>query len=92
MRDIAWGWSSPRGELSLPGISYIDGVQLGGVKRPRLLAIRIARELTETSGAVKEPGRRLTRFAINGERRDEQAFRRGVLLHQALQGFRSLMD
>jgi hypothetical protein len=68
-------------------------VQLGGAKRPRLFAIRIAREPAETPGAVEELGRRLTRFAIlYGERRDEQAFRRGVLLHQALQGFRSLMD
>ena len=83
--------SCDMGSCPYPGLVSIDGVQLGGVKRPRLLAIRIARELTEPSGAVKEPGRRLMRFA-NGERRDEQAVRRGVLLHQALQGFRYLMD
>jgi hypothetical protein len=41
----------------LTGIS-IDGVQLCGAKRPRLLAIRVAREPTETPGAVEEPGRR----------------------------------
>jgi hypothetical protein len=67
-------------------------VQLGGAKRPRLFAIRIAREPAETRAQSKNSGTG-TRFAIlNGERRNEQAFRRGVLLHQALQGFRSLMD
>jgi len=35
-----------------------DGVQLGGVKRPCVLTVRIAREPAETSGAVEEPGRR----------------------------------
>jgi hypothetical protein len=35
-----------------------DGVQLGGVKRPSVLTVRIAREPAETSGAVEEPGRR----------------------------------
>ena len=91
MRDMAWGWSSRSGELSLPGISYIDGVQLGSVKRPRLFAIRIAGEPAETPGAVEELGHR-SRALLNGEGRYEQAFRRGVLLHQPLQGFRSLMD
>src|SRR5271168_4716760 len=35
-----------------------DGVQLGGVKRPCVLTVRIAHEPAETSGAVEEPGRR----------------------------------
>jgi len=35
-----------------------DGVQLGGVKRPCILTVRIAREPADTSGAVEEPGRR----------------------------------
>jgi hypothetical protein len=35
-----------------------DGIQLGGVKRPCVLTVRITRESTETSGAVEEPGRR----------------------------------
>ena len=35
-----------------------DGVQLAGVKRPRVLTVRIAGEPAETSGAVEEPGRR----------------------------------
>ena len=35
-----------------------DGVQLGGVKRPCVLTVRIACEPAETSGAVEEPGRR----------------------------------
>src|SRR5580704_18002868 len=70
-----------------------DGVQLGGVKRPCVLTVRIAREPAETSGAVEEPGRRqaATRLA-DGERRDERVVRCRVLLHQALQGFRHLMD
>src|SRR6202047_3933652 len=70
-----------------------DGVQLGGVKRPRVLTVRIAREPAETSGAIKEPGPRLaaTRLA-DGQRGDERAVRRRVLLHQALQGFRHPMD
>src|ERR1700693_1314653 len=70
-----------------------DGVQLGGVKRPCVLTVRIAREAAETSGAVEEPGRRqaATRRA-DGERRDERAVRYRVLLHQALQGFRHPMD
>jgi len=34
-----------------------DGVQLGGVKRPCVLTVRIAREAAETAGAVEEPGR-----------------------------------
>ena len=38
------------------------------------------------------PAPALTRALLNGEGRYKQAFRRGVLLHQALQGFRYLMD
>src|ERR1700731_5020009 len=70
-----------------------DGVQLGSVKRPRVLTVRIAREPSETSGAIKEPGPRqaATRLA-DGQRGDERAVRRRVLLHQALQGFRHPMD
>gem|GEM_PF-3729797 len=70
-----------------------DGVQLGGVKRPPVLTVRIAREPSETSGAIKEPGPRqaATRLA-DGQRGDERAVRRRVLLHQALQGFRHPMD
>src|SRR5580692_9355517 len=70
-----------------------DGVQLGGVKRPRVLTVWIAREPSETSGAIKEPGPRqaATRLA-DGQRGDERAVRRRVLLHQALQGFRHPMD
>ncbi len=46
-----------------------NGVQLGGVKRPCVLTVRIAPEPAETSGAVEEPGRRqaATRLA-DGER------------------------
>src|SRR5216684_6849234 len=67
-----------------------DGVQLSGVKRPCVLTVR---EPAETSGAVEEPGRRhaATRLA-DGERGDERAVRRRVLLHQALQGFRHPID
>ena len=67
-----------------------DGVQLGGVKRPRVLT---AREPSETSGAIKEPRPRqaATRLA-DGQRGDERAVRRCVLLHQALRGFRHPMD
>jgi hypothetical protein len=67
-----------------------DSVQLGGVKRPCILTVR---EPPETSGVVEEPGRRqaATRLA-DGERSDERAVRRRVLLHQALQGFGDLMD
>src|SRR5258705_8729268 len=67
-----------------------DGVQLGGVKHPCVL---IVREPAESSGAVEEPGRRqaATRLA-DGERGDERAVRRRILLHQALQGFGHLMD
>src|ERR1700730_5823887 len=70
-----------------------DGVELGGMKRPRVLTVRIAREPSETSGAIKEPGPRqaATRLA-DGERGDERAVRRRVLLHQVLQGFRHPMD
>ena len=70
-----------------------DGVQLGGVKRPRVLTVRIAREPAEASGAIEEPRPRqaATRLA-DGERGDERAVRRRVLLHQALQGFRHPMD
>src|SRR5580700_6858674 len=70
-----------------------DGVQLGGVKRPCVLTVRIAREPAEASGAVEEPGRRqaATRLA-DGERGDERAVRPRILLHQALQGFGHLMD
>src|ERR1700694_3351176 len=69
------------------------GVQLGGVKRPCVLAVRIAREPAETSGAIEEPGRRqaATRLA-DGERRDERAVRCRVFLHQVLQGFRHPLD
>src|SRR5262249_17932684 len=35
-----------------------DGVQLGGVKRPSVLTVRIAPEPAEASGTVEEPGRR----------------------------------
>src|SRR5580704_15941109 len=70
-----------------------DGVQLGGVKRPCVLTVRIAREPAETSGAVEEPGRREAPTCLaDGERCDERAVRCCVLLHQALQGFRHLMD
>jgi hypothetical protein len=57
-----------------------DGVQLGGVKRPRVLTVRIAREPSETSGAIKEPRPRqaATRLA-DGQRGDERAVRRRVL-------------
>jgi hypothetical protein len=70
-----------------------DGVQLGGVKRPRVLTVRIARKPAETSGAIEEPGPRqaATRLA-DDERGDERAVRRRVLLRQALQGFRHPMD
>src|SRR5438552_5486857 len=70
-----------------------DSVQLGGVKRPSVLTVRIAREPAETSGAVEEPGRRQapTRPA-DGERRDERALRCRILLHQVFQGFRHPMD
>src|SRR5271170_1675556 len=70
-----------------------DGVQLGGVKRPCVLTVGIAREPAEPSSAVEEPGRRqaATRLA-DDERRDERAVRRRVLLHQALQDFRRSMD
>ena len=59
-----------------------DGAQLGGVKRPRVLIVRIAGEPAETSGAVEEPGSRkaATRLA-DYERRDERAVRRRILLH-----------
>src|ERR1700732_2918758 len=66
-----------------------DGVPLGGVKRPRVLTVRIAREPAETSGAIEEPG---PRQAADGQRGDERAGPRRVLLHQALQGFRHPMD
>jgi hypothetical protein len=51
-----------------------DGVQLGGVKRSRVLPVRIAREPAETPGAIEEPGPRqiATRLA-DGERGDERA-------------------
>jgi hypothetical protein len=67
-----------------------DGVQLGHVKRPCVLTVR---EPAETSGAVQEPRRRqaATRLA-DGERGDERADRRRVLLHEALQGFGHPMD
>ena len=54
-----------------------DGVQLGSMKRPCVLTVRIAREPAETSGAVEEPGRRqaATRLA-DDERRDERTVRR----------------
>src|SRR5262245_41900912 len=67
-----------------------DGVKLGGVKRPCVLTVR---EPAEPSGAVEEPRRRqaTTRLA-DGERGDERAIRRGILFHQALQGFGHLMD
>src|SRR4029077_4714018 len=70
-----------------------DGVQLGGVKRPCVLTVRIAREPAETPGAVEEPGRREAPTCLaDGERCDERAVRCCVLLHQALQGFRHLTD
>ena len=58
-----------------------DGVQLGGVKRPCVLAVRIAREPAETSSAVEEPGCRqaATRLAER-ECGDEWAVRCRVLL------------
>jgi hypothetical protein len=51
-----------------------DGVQLSGVKRPRILTVRIAREPAETSGAIEEPGPRKasTRLA-DDERGDKTA-------------------
>jgi hypothetical protein len=62
---VIWEWDGRRhvGSCPYPGLVSIDGVQLGGVKRLRLLAIRIVRERTETPGAVDESGRRLTLFA-----------------------------
>src|SRR5580693_4068215 len=67
-----------------------DGVQLGGVKCPCVLTVR---EPPETFGVVEEPGRRQTATRLaDGERSDERAVCRRVLLHQALQGFRHLMD
>src|SRR5271169_6633396 len=70
-----------------------DGVQLGGVKRPCVLTVRIAREPAETSGAVEEPGRREAAMRLaDDERCDERAIRCRVLLHQALQGLRHPMD
>jgi hypothetical protein len=79
--------------VARPAPASEDGVQLGGVKRLCILTGRIAREPAETSGAVKKSGRRqaATRLA-DGERGDEWAVRCRVLLHQALQGFRHLMD
>ena len=70
-----------------------DGAQLGGVKRPRVLIVRIGGEPAETPGAIEEPGPRQagTRLA-DDERGDERAVRRRVLLHQVFQGFRHLMD
>src|SRR5216683_3571276 len=76
-----------------PAPASEDGVQLGGVKRPCVLTGRIAREPAETSGAVEEPGRRQAAARLaDGERGDERAIRRRILLHQALQGFGHLMD
>src|SRR5271165_5440759 len=70
-----------------------DGVQLGSMKRPCVLTVRIVREPAEASGAVEEPGRRQAAARLaDGERRDERAVRCRVLLHQALQGFRHPMD
>src|ERR1700730_15872424 len=70
-----------------------DGVQLGGVKRPCVLPVRIAREPTEPPGAVEEAGRRSAAPRLaDGERCDERPIRCRVLLHQALQGFRHPMD
>ena len=70
-----------------------DSVQLGGVKRPRILTVRIASEPAETSGAIEEPGPRQAATCLaDGERGDERAVRRRVLLHQVFQGFRHLMD
>src|SRR6266851_5574533 len=61
-----------------------DGVQLGGMKRPCVLTIRIAREAAETSGAVEEPGRRQAATHLaDGERRDERAVRCRVLLQSS---------
>ena len=76
-----------------PAPASEDGVQLGGVKRPCVLTVRIAREPAKPSGAVEEPGRRqaATRLA-DDERRDERAVRRRVLLHQTLQGFCHPLD
>src|ERR1700681_4194593 len=63
------------------------------MKRPCVLTIRISREASETSGAVEEPGRRQAATHLaDGERGDERAVRRRILLHQALQGFGHLMD
>ena len=51
-----------------------DGVQLGGVKRPCVLTVRIAREPAETSGALEESGRRQAATCLaDGARRDERA-------------------
>src|SRR5208282_6694013 len=90
------------GEHDFRGVSLVvartapaseAGVQLGSMKRPCVLTVRIAREPAETSGAVEEPGRRqaATRLA-DDERRDERAARCRVLLNQAPQGFRHPMD
>jgi hypothetical protein len=66
------------------------GVQLGGVKRPCVLTVR---EPVKTSGAVEEPGRRQAATRLtDGERGDERAIRRRILLHQSFQGFGHLMD
>jgi hypothetical protein len=67
-----------------------DGNQLCGMKRPSVLTVR---EPAEAAGAVEEPGRRQagTRLA-DGERGDERAVCRCILLHQAFQGFGHPMD
>src|SRR5208282_6131370 len=90
------------GEHDFRGVSLVvartapaseDGVQLGSMKGPCVLTVRIAREPAETSGAVEEPGRRqaATRLA-DDERRDERAARCRILLNQPLQVFRHPMD
>jgi len=71
-----------------PGVAPAseDGVELGGVKRPCVLTVGIAREPAEPSSAVEEPGRRKAAAHLaDDERRDERAVRCRVLLHQALQ-------
>ena len=61
-----------------PAPASEDGVQRGGVKRPCVLTVR---EPAKTFGAVEEPGRRQTATRLaDGERGDERAVRRRILL------------
>src|SRR5271169_7085267 len=70
-----------------------DGVQLGGVKRPCVLTVRIACEPAETLGKVEESAcRQAATCPADDERRDERAVRCRVFLHQVLQVFRHPMN